>query len=58
MPRTFGKQGTMFSIRQKMKRYGLKYDGRDEFYYNMQKKLPGPGYYNPLETVGKSLINS
>lgn len=58
MPATFGKEGTKFSIRQRMKRYGLKYDGRDDFYFNMQKKLPGPGYYNKPDTLGKSLINS
>lgn len=58
MPETFGKEGTKFSIRQRMTRYGLKYDGRDDYYYNMQKKLPGPGYYNAPETLGKSLINS
>lgn len=41
-----------------MKRYGLKYDGRDDFYFNLQRKLPGPGYYDAPDTLGKSLVNS
>lgn len=42
-----------------MKRYPAG-DGndKDDHYYELQKKSPGPGYYNQLETVGKAVIDS
>ena len=55
---TFGKEGTMYSIRNRLFRYGMRYDGRDDYYFATQKKLPGPGFYNQPETVGHKLANS
>ena len=45
-------------MRKKLYRYGNRVDKFDTYYYESQKKLPGPGYYQHPETVGKSQISS
>ena len=42
---TFGKQGIHHSMRKKLYRYGNRVDKFDSYFYDSQKKLPGPGFY-------------
>jgi len=42
---TFGKQGIHHSMRKKLYRYGNRVDKFDNYFYDSQKKLPGPGFY-------------
>ena len=51
--RTFGSNGIHYSMKQKLYRYGNRVDKFDQFYYDSQKKLPGPGSYAHLESIGK-----
>ena len=50
---TFGKAGVHHSMRKKLHRYGNRVDKFDSYYYDSQKKLPGPGFYAHLESIGK-----
>lgn len=45
-------------MRQKMKRYGNRVDKFDDYNYDQEKKLPGPGYYHHPETVGTRMMSS
>ena len=45
-------------MRKKLYRYGNRVDKFDNYYYDSQKKLPGPGYYAHPESIGKSQISS
>ena len=56
--RTFGKAGRHFSMRQKMNRYGNRVDKFDNYHYDKEKKLPGPGYYIHPETIGSKMMSS
>jgi hypothetical protein len=61
LPPTFGAVGQLYTIREKLKHYPIGMDltlDKDESYYDRQKKLPGPGYYNQLETVGRNVVES
>ena len=55
---TFGAAGIHFSMRKKMKRYGNRVDKFDDYNYDCEKKLPGPGYYHHTETVGTRMMSS
>ena len=56
--RTFGAAGTHYTMRKRMKRYGSRVDKFDQYYYDAEKKLPGPGYYQHAETVGTRMMSS
>ena len=56
--RTFGKAGTHYTIRKRMNRYGSRVDKFDNYYFDQEKKLPGPGYYIHPETVGTKMMSS
>ena len=55
---TFGKQGQHFSMRKKMHRYGGRSDKFDDYNFECEKKLPGPGFYAHPETVGTRMTSS
>ena len=55
---TFGKQGIHFSMRKRMHRYGNRVDKFDNYNYECEKKLPGPGYYIHPETIGTRMMSS
>ncbi len=55
---TFGKAGTHFSMRKKMDRYGGRVDKFDNHNWDMERKLPGPGYYHHPETIGTRMMSS
>lgn len=56
--RTFGKAGPHYSMRKKQKRYGGRVDKFDQYYFDAEKKLPGPGYYAHAETIGSRMMAS
>lgn len=41
-----------------MHRYGSRVDKFDNYNFDQEKKLPGPGYYGHAETIGSSLTSS
>ena len=45
-------------MRQKMNRYGSRVDKFDNYHYDKEKKLPGPGYYMHPETIGSRMMSS
>ena len=45
-------------MRKKLYRYGNRVDKFDTYYFDSQKKLPGPGSYNHNDMVGKSQVSS
>lgn len=49
---SFGRTGIHHSFRKKLNRYGNKVDRSDNYFYESQKKLPGPGSYGHLESIG------
>ena len=55
---TFGAAGTHYTMRKRMNRYGNRVDKYDDYYYNSEKKLPGPGSYQHPETVGSAMMSS
>ena len=55
---TFGKAGTFYSMRKKLIRHGGRVDRFDDYYFDCEKKLPGPGYYVHPETVGTKIMSS
>ena len=55
---TFSKEGTFYSMRKRLNRYGSRVDRYDNHYFDQEKKLPGPGYYIHPETVGTRMMSS
>ena len=55
---TFGKKGPHYSMRKRMNRYGSRVDKFDNYNFDQEKKLPGPGYYMHPETVGTQMMSS
>jgi len=45
-------------MRKKMHRYGNRVDKFDDYNYDQERKLPGPGYYAHPETVGSKMMSS
>lgn len=55
---TFGASGPHFSVRKRLNRYGNRVDKFDNYYFDAEKKLPGPGNYAHAETVGTKMMSS
>ena len=55
---TFSQEGTFYSMRKRLNRYGSRVDRYDNYYFEAEKKLPGPGYYIHPETVGTRIMSS
>lgn len=55
---TFGAQGLHYTMSKKMYRYGSRSDRCDPYYFDCEKKLPGPGYYAHPETIGSRMMSS
>lgn len=56
--KTFGKTGIHFSVPGKFDRYGERVEKNSNHYLELQRKLPGPGYYSTLDTVGAKVCSS
>ena len=55
---TFSQEGTFYSMRKRLNRYGSRVDRYDSYYFDQERKLPGPGYYIHPETVGTRMMSS
>ena len=45
-------------MRQKLYRHGGRVDKFDNYNWDKEKKLPGPGYYAHPETIGSRMMSS
>jgi hypothetical protein len=45
-------------MRKRLNRYGSRVDRYDNYYFDAEKKLPGPGSYVHAETVGTRMMSS
>lgn len=45
-------------MRKRLNRYGNRVDKFDNYYFDQEKKLPGPGNYAHPETVGTKMMSS
>ena len=57
-PQTFGKVGIKHSMSGNLHRSGLKVDNMHNYYLDRQSRLPGPGSYSQLDTVGNGQVSS
>jgi len=55
---SFGKTGIAYTAAQKLDRQGMREEQFSDYYLQQQKKLPGPGYYSSVNTVGLRIGDS
>ena len=45
-------------MRPRLSRHGTKDEVGSDYYLSQEKKLPGPGYYEPMGVVGANMPSS